>query len=76
MTASRKLSGGCFFAVDCEHCVRGDLDLPDVMEVCRKFFTETERNPQVSVSMLEAEWMDKLLTRYQGHFDVLSKWAA
>ena len=56
-----------FLRTDSGKGVQVDLDLPDVMEVRKRFLPPSERNPQIGASMFETGWMDELLERYPEH---------
>ena len=56
-----------FLRTDAGKGVQVDLDLPDVMEVRKRFLPPSERNPQIGASMFETGWMDELLERYPEH---------
>ncbi|NLL37632.1 MAG: class I SAM-dependent methyltransferase [Fretibacterium sp.] len=56
-----------FIRTDWGKGIQVDLDLPDVVALRGRFFSESERNPQIGSSMFETKWMDDLLERYPEH---------
>lgn len=49
-----------FDRIDNGHIIFYDLDLPDVVNLRRTFFQETERRKTISCSFLEDEWLNQL----------------
>ena len=47
-----------FERLDTGTCHWFDLDLPDVIELRRQFFTDTDRRHMIAASVLDASWMD------------------
>lgn len=49
-----------FFRVDNGHAIWYDIDLPDSIQLRRRFFDETDRYHMMACSALDFSWMDKV----------------
>ncbi|MFI1920053.1 class I SAM-dependent methyltransferase [Nocardia sp. NPDC020380] len=49
-----------FDRLDNGSCHWFDLDLPEVIELRGRFFTDTERRRMITASILDAEWLDEI----------------
>lgn len=49
-----------FFRVDNGHAIWYDIDLPDIIQLRRRFFNETDRYRMIACSALDFSWMDKI----------------
>lgn len=55
-----------FARMDNGTCRWYDLDLPEVIELRKRFFEETERHRSIASSVLEVEWMRRLADAHPG----------
>jgi methyltransferase (TIGR00027 family) len=47
-----------------------DLDLPDTIELRRKFFTDTDRRRMIAASVLDTDWLDTIMSSPGPYFFV------
>jgi methyltransferase (TIGR00027 family) len=62
-----------FFRIDDGKTVLYDLDLPEVIELKRKFLSESGRYHYIASSVLNYSWMDRIKERHQGPFLFLAE---
>jgi methyltransferase (TIGR00027 family) len=62
-----------FFRIDDGNLALYDLDLPEVIELKKAFFPETERYHYIASSVLNYSWMDRLKEKHTGPFLFLAE---
>ncbi len=62
-----------FFRIDDGKLAFYDLDLPEVIEIKKKLFSETDRYRYIASSVLNYAWMDRLKERHPGPFLFLAE---